>query len=86
MIVWAVHYYAPDRILSMDDIIRKNPDNELGKICVQMQANLYNARDARDIDTGKLKALLATMRQQQTRSRSVSRKQAPYQLPPLYKM
>ncbi|MFM1897240.1 MAG: hypothetical protein RLZZ385_2314 [Pseudomonadota bacterium] len=86
MIVWAVHYYAPDRILSMDDIIRNNPDNELGRICLQIQANLYNASSAATVDTARLKTLLATARRQQNRSRSEVKKQAPYQLPPLYKM
>lgn len=85
LIVWAAHYYRPERILSMDDVIRRNKGNELGQICVQIQAALYNAEAVAQLDTGKLKQTLSAMRKRQEKAQRQQLRKAPYQLPPLYK-
>ncbi|MEX2130429.1 MAG: BatD family protein [Pseudohongiellaceae bacterium] len=86
LIVWAAHHYAPGRILSMDDIIRRNQDRELGRFCLQIQTALYTASRTIELDRAKLKTTIATMRKQQTRIRKEAQRLAPYQLPPLYKL
>lgn len=86
LIVWAVHYYAPERILSMDDIIRRNRDTDLGRSCLRIQAALYNSATAAPLDRGELKAAVTAMRRRQNSVRRAEQRDAPYQLPPLYKL
>lgn len=86
LIVWSVHYFAPEIILSMDDVIRKISGSGLEAICLQIQAGLYNARAQPDFDAGELKAILQRMRKHKFSASTAAKRQAPYQLPPLYKI
>lgn len=86
LIVWAAHYYAPERILSMDDLIRRNPDSDFGRQCLNLQAALFNTQQPPAVDTARLAAALQAMRTHRRTAAKAERKQAPYRLPPLYKV
>lgn len=85
LIVWASHYYAPVRVLSMDDIIRNACGSDLEKYCLQVQSALYNNDKRQSVAPGNIIKILMGMRKLKLRSLKESNRKQPYILPPLYK-
>ena len=85
LITWALHYYSPVRVLSMDDIIRNASGSELADYCLRVQSALYNSEEQQSVETGNIINILTNLRKQKLRSIKEINREQPYILPPLYK-
>lgn len=85
LITWAAHYYAPIQVVSMEDIIRNASGSELEDYCLRVQSALYDSEGQNSVDSGSIKTVLTTLRNQKLRSIKETNREQPYVLPPLYK-
>jgi hypothetical protein len=85
LLIWASHYYAPNKVRSMDDIIRLSGDSLLTDFCLRVQTALYNADLQEKLDSAQIETELLQMRKQQQVANKETRRTEPYSLPPLYR-
>jgi len=85
LITWSTHYYAPEEVRTMDDILRLSQGTGLHAFCLQIQAALYNTDQSATLDTTEVQAELAEMRKISKQSRRETRRAEAYALPPLYR-
>ena len=85
LITWATHYYAPEKVRTMDDILRLANGSILYTFCLQLQAALYNADQSASLITNEVEAELTALRKSKRQSRKEVRRKEAYALPPLYR-
>jgi hypothetical protein len=85
LITWTMHYYAPQQVRTMDDILGLTSGTGLYAFCLQVQAALYNADQSAALDTTDVEAELTAMRKHKRQSRREVRRAEAYALPPLYR-
>jgi len=85
LITWTSHYYAPEKVRTMDDILRLSDGSRLNALCLQVQAALFNTDQSATLDTSEAQAELAEMRKRNKLTRREIRRAEAYALPPLYR-
>ncbi|MBT8146770.1 MAG: BatD family protein [Gammaproteobacteria bacterium] len=85
LITWSTHFYAPETVRTMDDIIRLSSGTRLNAFCLQLQAALYNQEQTAAMNVTEIEAELAEMRTLHKQSRREAKRTEAYALPPLYR-
>ena len=85
LITWTSHYYAPEKVRTMDDILRLSEGSQLNAFCLQVQAALYTTDQSAALDTTQILAELADMRKKHKLSHKETKRTEAYALPPLYR-
>jgi len=84
LVLWTSHFYAPESILSMDDLLKRKDNEELRGLCAELQSSLYKGADAQSFDSSDLVRLTNTMRKRKQKVSKKAAQETEYKLPPLY--
>lgn len=85
LITWGAHHFAPERVMSMDDIIRLSADSSLSSFCLRVQAALYDSEEQELVDGNAILSELQAMRKSRQLQRRTQKHDDTYALPPLYR-
>jgi hypothetical protein len=85
LILWSNHFLGAGSTRSMDDILRNHRAGELSRWAAALQSALFDPKSEGVFDAQGLLATIKALRSKQRADTTRARREAAYQLPPLYR-